>query len=277
MLSSWGCWAHGGSPVSTQTHMLQHLQHADGGGSASQDLSPLRVPTLWQMLAPHTSPLFVSAWRLGPAGALLVLWGASRGRPQPATRTAWLAIVAFGLVDATCFQVCLPSRSACFRVRLHLPPGSACFQVRLHLPHGSANAQGIWLHLPLGSANVQGIWLHMPPTQPVCKPWSSHLIAVCRCLLLRRGSCGHMATLAGQQLCEHAAVSGPCRLLSQGFLAEGLQRTSAGLGSVIIDSQPLTVAVLASVFFGESLSAIGYAGTLRCHFMRNASVSLRRH
>ena len=46
----------------------------------------------------------------------------------------------------------------------------------------------------------------------------------------------------------------------QGFLAEGLQRTSAGLGSVIIDSQPLTVALLASVFFGESLSALGYGG-----------------
>ena len=30
----------------------------------------------------------------------------------------------------------------------------------------------------------------------------------------------------------------------QGFLAEGLQRTSAGLGSIIIDSQPLTVALL---------------------------------
>ncbi|CAK9136418.1 unnamed protein product [Ilex paraguariensis] len=43
----------------------------------------------------------------------------------------------------------------------------------------------------------------------------------------------------------------------QGFLAEGLQRTSAGLGSVIIDSQPLTVAVLAALLFGES---VGFAG-----------------
>ena len=46
----------------------------------------------------------------------------------------------------------------------------------------------------------------------------------------------------------------------QGFLAEGLARTSAGLGSVIIDSQPLTVAVLASIFFGETLGAGGIAG-----------------
>ena len=48
--------------------------------------------------------------------------------------------------------------------------------------------------------------------------------------------------------------------LPQGFLAEGLQRTSAGLGSVIIDSQPLTVALLASLLFGERLGAAGVAG-----------------
>ncbi|KAL8550055.1 hypothetical protein ACS0TY_008765 [Phlomoides rotata] len=46
----------------------------------------------------------------------------------------------------------------------------------------------------------------------------------------------------------------------QGFLAEGLSRTTAGLGSVIIDSQPLTVAVLASLLFGESIGYIGSAG-----------------
>ncbi|CAN6463330.1 unnamed protein product [Victoria cruziana] len=46
----------------------------------------------------------------------------------------------------------------------------------------------------------------------------------------------------------------------QGFLAEGLQRTSAGLGSVIIDSQPLTVAILASLLFGETIGGVGAAG-----------------
>lgn len=48
--------------------------------------------------------------------------------------------------------------------------------------------------------------------------------------------------------------------MPQGFLAEGLQRTSAGLGSVIIDSQPLSVAVLAALLFGEALSGLGVAG-----------------
>ncbi|XP_021745249.1 WAT1-related protein At3g02690, chloroplastic-like [Chenopodium quinoa] len=46
----------------------------------------------------------------------------------------------------------------------------------------------------------------------------------------------------------------------QGFLAEGLLRTTAGLGSVIIDSQPLTVAVLAAFLFGESIGYVGAAG-----------------
>ena len=46
----------------------------------------------------------------------------------------------------------------------------------------------------------------------------------------------------------------------QGFLAEGLQRTSAGLGSVIIDSQPLTVAALAALLLGERLRPAGVAG-----------------
>ncbi|KAG2452472.1 hypothetical protein HYH02_002712 [Chlamydomonas schloesseri] len=54
-----------------------------------------------------------------------------------------------------------------------------------------------------------------------------------------------------------ALADGAC---FQGFLAEGLTKTSAGLGSVIIDSQPLTVAVLASLLFGERLNAVGVFG-----------------
>eukprot|EP00252_Welwitschia_mirabilis_P014366 TRINITY_DN31580_c0_g1_i1.p1 TRINITY_DN31580_c0_g1~~TRINITY_DN31580_c0_g1_i1.p1 ORF type:complete len:419 (+),score=67.58 TRINITY_DN31580_c0_g1_i1:212-1468(+) len=48
----------------------------------------------------------------------------------------------------------------------------------------------------------------------------------------------------------------------QGFLAKGLLKTTAGLGSVIIDSQPLTVAVLASILFGESISTVGVIGLI---------------
>ena len=48
----------------------------------------------------------------------------------------------------------------------------------------------------------------------------------------------------------------------QGFLAEGLQRVPAGIGSVLIDSQPLTVAVVAALLFGEKLGYRGLLGLL---------------
>ena len=48
--------------------------------------------------------------------------------------------------------------------------------------------------------------------------------------------------------------------LFQGFLAEGLVRTSAGLGSVMIDSQPLAVALLARWLFGEQIGLWGWLG-----------------
>jgi drug/metabolite transporter (DMT)-like permease len=98
---------------------------------------------------PATSPLFVASVRLVPAGAVLIAWAASKGRPWPKGGEAWLAICIFGLVDGTMFQGCL---------------------------------------------------------------------------------------------------------------SEGLQRTSAGLGSVIIDSQPLTVAILASIIYGETLAPAGVFG-----------------
>ena len=48
--------------------------------------------------------------------------------------------------------------------------------------------------------------------------------------------------------------------LFQGFLATGLVRTTAGLGSVTIDSQPLAVAVLSAWLFHERIGIVGVAG-----------------
>ncbi|MDY6902727.1 MAG: EamA family transporter [Cyanobacteriota bacterium] len=48
--------------------------------------------------------------------------------------------------------------------------------------------------------------------------------------------------------------------LFQGFLAEGLVRTGAGLGSVMIDSQPLAVALLCSWLFAEKIGLYGWLG-----------------
>lgn len=46
----------------------------------------------------------------------------------------------------------------------------------------------------------------------------------------------------------------------QGFLAQGIVKTGAGLGSVMIDSQPLAVALLSSWFFGEIIGLWGWLG-----------------
>jgi len=48
--------------------------------------------------------------------------------------------------------------------------------------------------------------------------------------------------------------------LFQGFLATGLVRTGAGLGSVMIDSQPLAVALLCWGLFGEKINFWGWLG-----------------
>ncbi len=48
--------------------------------------------------------------------------------------------------------------------------------------------------------------------------------------------------------------------LFQGFLAQGLVRTGAGLGSVMIDSQPLAVALMARWLFKEQVRLLGWVG-----------------
>jgi drug/metabolite transporter (DMT)-like permease len=50
--------------------------------------------------------------------------------------------------------------------------------------------------------------------------------------------------------------------LFQGLLAQGLSHTGAGLGSVLIDSQPLLVALLARALFGEAINPVGWLGLL---------------
>ncbi|MDB9529895.1 DMT family transporter [Oscillatoria sp. CS-180] len=50
--------------------------------------------------------------------------------------------------------------------------------------------------------------------------------------------------------------------LFQGFLAQGLVRTGAGLGSVMIDSQPLAVALMARWLFKEQVGPLGWLGLL---------------
>lgn len=48
--------------------------------------------------------------------------------------------------------------------------------------------------------------------------------------------------------------------LFEGLLIVGLQDTGAGLGSVLIDTQPAVVAILATLFYQERLGWVGWSG-----------------
>lgn len=50
--------------------------------------------------------------------------------------------------------------------------------------------------------------------------------------------------------------------LFQGLLVHGLAGTGAGLGSVLIDSQPLLVALLARTLYGDAINPFGWFGLL---------------
>lgn len=54
---------------------------------------------------PKAGLFFVAAFRLIPAGLLLVGFAAVRGRKFPSGLNAWLSISVFALVDGCCFQV----------------------------------------------------------------------------------------------------------------------------------------------------------------------------
>lgn len=55
-------------------------------------------------ILPHTSPLFLAAFRLLPAGLLTLIVAAALKLPQPKTWKAWLWIALFALVDGAMFQ-----------------------------------------------------------------------------------------------------------------------------------------------------------------------------
>jgi drug/metabolite transporter (DMT)-like permease len=102
-----------------------------------------------KFILPNTTPLFLAAFRLLPAGALVLALTALLQLPQPQTLTAWLWILLFSIIDGAMFQ---------------------------------------------------------------------------------------------------------------GFLTEGLVHTGAGIGAVLIDAQPLVVAILSRLFFGDLIGLWGWLG-----------------
>ena len=78
------------------------------------------------------------------------------------------------------------------------------------------------------------------------------------------GPTGSGKTLLAQSLAKFLNV--PFTIVDatffQLFLTYGIAKTGAGLGSVLIDSQPLLVAILARGIFGNLINPIGWLGLL---------------
>jgi len=105
----------------------------------------------------------------------------------------------------------------------------------------------------------------MKPLLEGANPW---LLALFR--LLPAGALVLLAAVVLKRPLRVAAADWPWLLafalvdgsLFQGLLAQGLGQTGAGLGSVLIDSQPLLVALLARSLFGEAINPVGWSGLL---------------
>ncbi|MCP9801442.1 DMT family transporter [Synechococcus sp. RedBA-s] len=96
---------------------------------------------------------------------------------------------------------------------------------------------------------------------PLTIAWMRLLPAALVLLLVARLQGRSLVVAAADRpwLLAFALVDGT---LFQGLLARGLESTGAGLGSVLIDSQPLLVALLARSLFGEAINPVGWAGLL---------------
>lgn len=57
-----------------------------------------------KLIIPHTTPLFLAAFRLLPAGAMILLLAAVLKLPQPKTLQGWLWIALFSVIDGAMFQ-----------------------------------------------------------------------------------------------------------------------------------------------------------------------------
>ncbi len=57
-----------------------------------------------KLIIPHTTPLFLAAFRLLPAGVMILILAAVLKLPQPKTLQGWLWIALFSVIDGAMFQ-----------------------------------------------------------------------------------------------------------------------------------------------------------------------------
>lgn len=109
----------------------KEMAEEQGGGVKQQEMMDLGMLLEWAILVspfffwgtamvamkevlPKAGTFFVAAFRLIPAGLLLITFAGSQGRKLPSGINAWFSILLFALVDASCFQVSTDSLSISF-------------------------------------------------------------------------------------------------------------------------------------------------------------------
>lgn len=123
--------------------------------------------------------------------------------------------------------------------------------------------QLLWLLMVLPFALWGTAMTAMAPLIPSGGPW---LVAALRlfpaglAVLIWLRATGRSTGIDRRDLGWFALFTLVDAVLFQGLLALGLAGTGAGLGSVLIDSQPLLVALFARGLFAESINPIGWLG-----------------
>lgn len=124
-------------------------------------------------ILPHTSPLFLAAFRLLPAGLLVLIVAAVLKLPQPKTWKAWLWIALFALVDGAMFQGLLTvglvnTGAGLGAVLIDAQPLVVALLARILF--GSLIGPWGWLGLTIG---IAGISLCGLPTELIYSLWQN--------------------------------------------------------------------------------------------------------
>lgn len=98
---------------------------------------------------------------------------------------------------------------------------------------------------------------------PHADPWTVaclRILPAALAMLIAMPACGVSLVIPRQDWGWLALFAVVDVSVAQGLLAEGLQRTGAGIGSVLIDTQPLLVALMARSLFREAINPVGWLG-----------------
>ena len=120
-----------------------------------------------------------------------------------------------------------------------------------------------WLLMVLPFALWGTAMTAMAPLIPTGGPWlvaSLRLLPAGIAVLLWVRASGRSLRIDSRDLGWFGLFTLVDACLFQAVLVRGLEQTGAGLGSVLIDSQPLMVALLARALFAESINPVGWLG-----------------